>query len=84
MLIGSLHCMGIIGGSCHKYDFCCDKHVFVATNHVFYVNYATNINNNITIMLVTDSTPDAFDTDNDNGDYNDVGHKYANCLTNHS
>ena len=25
----------IIGGSCHKYDFCRDKHVFVATKDVF-------------------------------------------------
>ena len=25
----------IIGGSCHKYHFCRDKYVFVATKHVF-------------------------------------------------
>ena len=22
----------VIGGNCHKYNFCCDKHLFVATN----------------------------------------------------
>ena len=26
----------IIGGSCHKYHFCRDKHVFFATKHVFF------------------------------------------------
>ena len=25
----------IIGGNCHKYNFCRDKHLFVATKHVF-------------------------------------------------
>ena len=25
----------IMGGSCHKYHFCRDKHVFVTTKHVF-------------------------------------------------
>ena len=25
----------IIGGSCHKYNFCRDKHMFVAPKHVF-------------------------------------------------
>ena len=25
----------IFGGSCHKYDFCCDKHVFIMTKHFF-------------------------------------------------
>ena len=28
-----LYC--IIGGNCHKYYFCHDKHVFVVTKHVF-------------------------------------------------
>ena len=27
--------MSIIGGSCHKYNLCRDRHVFVATKHVF-------------------------------------------------
>ena len=32
-----LWCMvfNIIGGSCHKYHFCCDKHMFVVTKHIF-------------------------------------------------
>ena len=25
----------ITGGSCYKYHFCCDKHLFVMTEHVF-------------------------------------------------
>ena len=25
----------IFGGSCHKYDFCFDKHVFIMTKHFF-------------------------------------------------
>ena len=34
--------VSIIGGSCHKYNFChdqkffCDKHIFVVTKHIFY------------------------------------------------
>ena len=28
--------LSVIGGSCHKYNFCCDnKHMFVVTKHVF-------------------------------------------------
>ena len=28
----------IIGGSCHKCHFCCNKHVFVITKHIFCRN----------------------------------------------
>ena len=35
LLVATLRVSAIIGGSCHKYNFCRDKHVFVATKHVF-------------------------------------------------